>query len=108
MSPYDWQEIIGVVGVFVLITAVTTVLIWQLAATWRAKAALARENEYRALAERAVQAQESWSASSTSCRSGCGRSNASSRKSSRGSAGPASGNSAAQRKKRLSPEGEFW
>ncbi|MEU7474515.1 hypothetical protein AB0A63_00940 [Lentzea sp. NPDC042327] len=59
MSPYDWQEIIGVVGVFVLITAVTTVLIWQLAATWRAKAALARENEYRALAERAVQAQES-------------------------------------------------
>ncbi|MFD9698255.1 hypothetical protein [Lentzea sp. NPDC059081] len=58
MSPYDWQEIIGVVGVFVLITTVTTVLVWQLAATWRAKAALSRESEYRALAERAVQAQE--------------------------------------------------
>jgi hypothetical protein len=58
MSPYDWQEIIGVVGVFVLITSVTTIGIWQLAATWRAKAALTRESEYRALAERAVAAQE--------------------------------------------------
>jgi hypothetical protein len=58
MSPYGWQEIIGVVGVFVLITSVTTVSIWQLAATWRAKAALTRESEYRALAERAVAAQE--------------------------------------------------
>jgi hypothetical protein len=59
MSPYGWQEIIGVVGVFVLITSVTTVGIWQLAATWRAKAALSREHEYRVLAERAVAAQES-------------------------------------------------
>lgn len=59
MSPYGWQEIIGVVGVFVLIITVTTVGIWQLAATWRAKAALARESEYKLLAERSVAAQES-------------------------------------------------
>jgi hypothetical protein len=58
MNWHQWQEIIGVTGVFVLITVVLTVAIVQLAATWRAKAALAREDEYRALAEKAVRAQE--------------------------------------------------
>jgi hypothetical protein len=58
MNWHQWQEIIGVTGVFVLITVVLTVTIVQLATTWRAKAALAREAEYRTLAEKAVRAQE--------------------------------------------------
>nr|WP_042195639.1 hypothetical protein [Kibdelosporangium sp. MJ126-NF4]CEL22135.1 conserved hypothetical protein; putative secreted protein [Kibdelosporangium sp. MJ126-NF4]CTQ92916.1 conserved hypothetical protein; putative secreted protein [Kibdelosporangium sp. MJ126-NF4] len=58
MSWRGWQEVIGVVGVFVLITVVLTVTIWQLAATWRAKANLAREQEYRTIAEGAVAAQQ--------------------------------------------------
>ncbi|UJW31899.1 hypothetical protein L3Q67_43235 [Saccharothrix sp. AJ9571] len=58
MSDNDWQELAGVIGIFVLITTVLTVAIWQLAVTWRAKAALAREDTYRRLAERAVTSQE--------------------------------------------------
>ncbi|MCM3925812.1 hypothetical protein ND748_29585 [Frankia sp. AiPs1] len=58
MSPYDWQEIIGVIGVFTLVTSVVIVSIWQVAATWRAKASLAREKEYRTIADRAVLFQE--------------------------------------------------
>ncbi|MFI1382429.1 hypothetical protein [Embleya sp. NPDC020886] len=58
MSSSDWQEVIGVIGVFALVTSVITVGIWQLAATWRAKAQLAREGEYRSIADRAVLAQE--------------------------------------------------
>ena len=58
MNWHQWQEVIAVIGVFVLLTAVVTVSIWQFAATWRAKAALAREHEYRALLDRAVTAQE--------------------------------------------------
>ncbi|MCK9921191.1 hypothetical protein MXD61_04615 [Frankia sp. AgPm24] len=58
MSGTDWQEVTGVIGFFLLVTAVITVTIWQLAATWRAKAVLARENEYRAIADKAVLFQE--------------------------------------------------
>ena len=54
MSANDWQEIVGVIGVFALII----VIIWQLAATWRAKAQLAREKEYRTIADRSVLVQE--------------------------------------------------
>jgi hypothetical protein len=39
--------------------AIVLVLIWQGFATWRAKATLAREDEYRGLSARAVTAQES-------------------------------------------------
>jgi hypothetical protein len=59
MKWYQWQEVIAVIGVFVLLTTVITVIIWQLAVTRRAKATLAREQEYRTLAERAVRTQES-------------------------------------------------
>jgi hypothetical protein len=59
MKATGWQEIIGVIGVFVLIISVVTMSIWQLAATWRAKAVLAREHEYRAIADKAVLVQES-------------------------------------------------
>ncbi|GAA4536352.1 hypothetical protein [Amycolatopsis samaneae] len=58
MNWHQWQEIIGLTGVFVLITVVLTVAIVQLASTWRAKAALAREHEYRTLADRATRSQE--------------------------------------------------
>jgi Flp pilus assembly protein TadB len=58
MNWHQWQEIIGVTGVFVLITVVLTVGIVQVATSWRAKAALAREHEYRSLAEKAVRTQE--------------------------------------------------
>ena len=58
MSGRDWSEIVGAVGLFTLVTVVITVTIVQLATTWRAKATLARESEYRNLAEAAVRAQE--------------------------------------------------
>jgi len=54
MNWHQWQEIIGVTGVFALLS----IAIVQLASTWRAKAKLAREQEYRSLAEKAVRTQE--------------------------------------------------
>lgn len=58
MSGHDLAEVAGAVGIFVFITTVVTVIIVQVSTTMRAKAALAREDEYRKLAERAVQLQE--------------------------------------------------
>lgn len=58
MSGNDWAEVVGAVGIFAFITTVITVIIVQVAITIRAKAALAREDEYRKLAERAIQLQE--------------------------------------------------
>lgn len=54
----DLAEAAGAIGIFLFLTIVISVTIWQLAATWRAKATLAREKEYRTLAETAVRAQE--------------------------------------------------
>lgn len=54
----------GLAGItFVLVLAtlgvvLLTVVIWQLFVTWRARAALAREDEYRKLAERSIATQE--------------------------------------------------
>lgn len=59
MSEHDWTEVVGAIGIFTLLTAVITVTIVQLATSWRAKAALGREAEYRTLAETAVRTQES-------------------------------------------------
>ncbi|GAA1311459.1 hypothetical protein GCM10009634_78440 [Saccharothrix xinjiangensis] len=52
------MEVVGTIGVFVLLTAVITVGIWQLAATWRAKVVVGREEAYRALAESAERERE--------------------------------------------------
>ncbi|WP_448808926.1 hypothetical protein [Agromyces bauzanensis] len=41
-----------------LLSIILVVVIWQLAVTWRAKAALVREGEYRQLGERAVASHE--------------------------------------------------
>ena len=58
MKATDWQEVIGTIGLFALVLTVVTLLIWQIGATWRAKAVLARQDEYRALASKAVLVQE--------------------------------------------------
>ena len=46
MSGHDWAEAVGAVGIFAFITTVITVIIVQVGATSRAKAALAREDEF--------------------------------------------------------------
>lgn len=57
MSGHDWAEVVGAVGLFAFVTTVVTVIIVQVATTMRAKAALAREDEYRKLADKAVELQ---------------------------------------------------
>ncbi|MCK2239803.1 MULTISPECIES: hypothetical protein [unclassified Crossiella] len=58
MGVRAWQELVGVFGVFTLITVVLTVIIWQSFISVRAKASAAREQAYQELAARAVAAQE--------------------------------------------------
>jgi hypothetical protein len=58
MDGNDWAEVVGAIGLFAFVITVITVIIIQIGATVRAKAALAREDGYRQLAERAVVAQE--------------------------------------------------
>ncbi|NUW40993.1 hypothetical protein [Nonomuraea rhodomycinica] len=58
MNEHEWQEVIGTIGIFVLLTAVIITVLCQVAVTWRAKARLARESEYRALAESAIAGQQ--------------------------------------------------
>ncbi|RKS78933.1 hypothetical protein BZB76_0371 [Actinomadura pelletieri DSM 43383] len=53
MEDDAWGILIGAV-LFIVIGAVAIVLIWQVFATWRAKAQLAREDAYRKLAERSL------------------------------------------------------
>jgi hypothetical protein len=58
MSGQDLTEVVGAIGLFALVITVIAVTVVQLAASWRAKATLAREAEYRTLAETAVRTQE--------------------------------------------------
>jgi hypothetical protein len=58
MSEHDWTEVVGAIGLFTLVTTVITTIIVQVARTWRANAVLAREGQYRKLAETAVRTQE--------------------------------------------------
>jgi multidrug efflux pump subunit AcrA (membrane-fusion protein) len=58
MSGNDWAEVVGALGIFAFIITIVTVIVVQVGATVRAKAALAREDEYRKLAERTVLLQE--------------------------------------------------
>jgi hypothetical protein len=57
MSGQDWTQVVGAVGLFTLVTVVISVTIVQLATTARAKAKLAREAEYRKLAETVAETQ---------------------------------------------------
>lgn len=59
MNWHQWQEVVATIGVFVLLTTVITVAVWQLAVTRRARAAAIRDQEFRLIAERAVASQES-------------------------------------------------
>ena len=45
-------------GFMLLVTAVTVVVIWQVAVSIRARATVSREQEYRRLADQAVATQE--------------------------------------------------
>ncbi|MCX4387009.1 hypothetical protein OG777_08715 [Micromonospora peucetia] len=58
MSEHDWTEVVGAIGIFALLLSVITVTIVQVAKTRRARVVGACEEEYRRLAESAVQAQE--------------------------------------------------
>lgn len=58
MDSHGWQELAGVIGMFILVTVVVTVAIWQFAATRRLKAQLAAMAPYRPLAESSVRVQE--------------------------------------------------
>ncbi|MGI5204800.1 hypothetical protein ACQEU6_24870 [Spirillospora sp. CA-108201] len=42
----DWAGVVGAAGVFLLLI----VVVWQIAATWRARMLAAREEQYRRLA----------------------------------------------------------
>jgi hypothetical protein len=90
MSAQDWTQVVGTIGVFALVISVVIVGIWQLAATLRARATLAREREYRTLADRSALVQESTErqlaeigAGWPRCRPGCSRSSGCSRTSSK-------------------------
>ncbi|MGY0063089.1 hypothetical protein ACWY4P_42225 [Streptomyces sp. LZ34] len=59
MDGHDWTEVVGAFGLFALVTTVLTTVIWQFAATRRAKVQVVRELEYRKLAENAAAQQQS-------------------------------------------------
>ncbi|MFI6521029.1 hypothetical protein ACIBF1_36120 [Spirillospora sp. NPDC050679] len=59
MDGHELAEVVGALGIFAFITTVISVIIVQVGATARAKAALAREEEYRKLAEAGAVAQQS-------------------------------------------------
>ncbi|RKN41149.1 hypothetical protein D7223_25565 [Micromonospora endolithica] len=59
MDGHDWTEVVGAIGIFTLLVSFPIVIIVQFAKTRRARVAGAREDEYRRLAQTAVQAQES-------------------------------------------------
>ena len=55
----EWPEAAIAIAGIVLVIAITVVVIWQAAATLRARAAVQREEAYRRLAEESVAAQRS-------------------------------------------------
>jgi ABC-type uncharacterized transport system fused permease/ATPase subunit len=59
MDGHEMAEVVGAVGIFAFFTTVVTVIIVQVFTTVRARAALAREAEFRQLATTAIAAQES-------------------------------------------------
>lgn len=52
------DRIVEEIVIFLVIGAVVVAVIWQIGASRRAKAALARNTEYQTIAERAIAAQE--------------------------------------------------
>ncbi|MBQ0984635.1 hypothetical protein KBZ10_08920 [Streptomyces sp. F63] len=58
MNSRGWQEVIGAVGIFGMVIVIVTIVVWNMAATWRARAILARDYEYRTLAEKSTRSQD--------------------------------------------------
>ncbi|MGI5352869.1 hypothetical protein ACQEU8_32520 [Streptomyces sp. CA-250714] len=58
MNEHEWQEVIGTIGMFTLLIAVVVTAIWQIGAGRRARTQLARESEYKKLAEAAADRQQ--------------------------------------------------
>ncbi|MQY06327.1 hypothetical protein [Actinomadura macrotermitis] len=58
MDGHELAEVVGAFGLFAFITTVITVIIMQVGATLRARAALTREDGYRRLAEDGAAAQQ--------------------------------------------------
>jgi cytochrome b len=58
-SSSDWTEVVGAVGVFALLIALSVVVLTQVGGWMRARMQLSREAEYRKLAEQVVTGQES-------------------------------------------------
>ncbi|OMI37317.1 hypothetical protein [Streptomyces sparsogenes] len=58
MDVREWTEVVGAFGLFALVITLPTVIIWQFAATRRARIQVVREQEYRKLAESAAAAQQ--------------------------------------------------
>ncbi|MCP2341356.1 hypothetical protein [Actinomadura rupiterrae] len=58
MDGHDLAEVAGAIGIFAFITTVVTVIIMQVGATVRARAALAREDEYRRMAQDGLETQQ--------------------------------------------------
>lgn len=56
-SPYDWQEIIGTVGLFTLLITVVLSLIWRKTFIKRAEMQIRQDDRYKKLAERADEHQ---------------------------------------------------
>lgn len=54
----NYSEALMPLAILTLGAALLVVIIWQVFATWRAKAALTREREYQKLAEAATSAQQ--------------------------------------------------
>ncbi len=52
-----WPLAIFLIGFFISIAVVVTVIAWQFFATWRARMSVAREEAYRSLAEESTRAQ---------------------------------------------------
>ncbi|MBO3736486.1 hypothetical protein J5X75_03010 [Actinoplanes sp. NEAU-H7] len=50
----DWVGVLAAAGIF----AVLIVIVWQVAATWRARLAAAREKQYQELAEKCARLLE--------------------------------------------------
>jgi UDP-N-acetylglucosamine transferase subunit ALG13 len=52
-SPYDWQEIIGTIGLFTLLISVVLTLMWRKTFLKKAELQIRQDDRYRKLAERA-------------------------------------------------------
>lgn len=57
VSPYDWQEVIGTVGMFVLLITIVLTLLWRKAFLKKAEMQIALDDRYKKLAERADEHQ---------------------------------------------------